>query len=301
VITLGSILLEIILQQGTGLIARMPEYAAKVQAAYTSVIARWDVLKELDPWNALGGANAVAQWAVGMLSQVLSVATLMLALFGGALNVVFVLFMALYIVIGGRVMRDYMLIFLPRQCQPQARRVVTDITARLGHRVVGEGVLRVIVGFGAGIGLGLIGVPGAGLLAVIWAIGELIPGIGPFISGVPTIVFGFLAGPETGIAAAIFTLVFSQIENNVLVPRVMGHAVKLNPLVVLLALLVGNELLGLAGALFSIPAAAAVAVLVDELHAARKRQLDSEILESETPRGAEPRTTLPNQATGADA
>jgi predicted PurR-regulated permease PerM len=191
--------------------------------------------------------------------------------------------MALYIVIGGNAMRDYLLIFLPHERQPQARRIVTDIAARLGHWVIGEFVLCVIVGLGAGIGLGLIGVPGAGMLAVIWAIGELIPGIGPFISGVPSIVLGFLAGPEVGVPATIFTIAWSQVENNILVPRVMGRAVKLNPLIVLLALLVGNELLGLAGALFSIPAAAAVAVIVDELHAARQRQLALEAAPASEP------------------
>jgi predicted PurR-regulated permease PerM len=151
------------------------------------------------------------------------------------------------------------------------------MSLRLGHWVAGELVLCLIVGFVAGLGLGLLGVPGAPLLGLVWAVAELIPGIGPFIAAVPSIVLGFAAGPETGVLATIFTLVFSQIENNVIVPRVMSHAVKLNPLVVLLALLVGNELLGLAGALFAIPAVAALAVIVDEIHSERLHDIEAEL------------------------
>jgi predicted PurR-regulated permease PerM len=78
--------------------------------------------------------------------------------------------------------------------------------------------------------------------------------------------------PTTGVLATLFSLIWSQLENNVLIPRVMGHTVKLNPLVTLVAVLVGKELLGLAGALFAIPMAAALAVVVDEWH--HERLLD---------------------------
>jgi len=76
------------------------------------------------------------------------------------------------------------------------------------------------------------------------------------------------------VLATIFAVVWSQLENNVLIPRVMGHTVKLNPVVVLVAVLVGAELLGVAGALFAIPMAAALAVVVDELH--HERLLDEQ-------------------------
>src|SRR5262249_15930753 len=124
----------------------------------------------------------------------------------------------------------------------------------------------VLVGLGAGLALGLLGVPGAVLLALIWAVCVLIPGIGPFLSAVRTILLGFAAGPTTGILATVFSVVWSQLENNVMIPGVMGHTVELNPLVVLVAVLVGYELLGIAGAFFAIPMAAALAVVVDELH-----------------------------------
>ena len=121
-------------------------------------------------------------------------------------------------------------------------------------------VLCFLVGLGAGVVLAPL------VLALVWAVGVVIPGIGPFISAVPTILLGFATDVTTGVLATIFAVVWSQLENNVFVPRVMGHTVKLNPLVVLIAMLIGKELLGWAGALFAIPLAAAFAVVVDELH-----------------------------------
>jgi len=111
---------------------------------------------------------------------------------------------------------------------------------------------------------------------MIWFIAEFLPGIGPFIAAVPSILLGFLAGPTTGVLATIFTLAWSQIESNVVTPRLMGKAVEINSLVILVALLVGNELLGLLGALFAIPAAAAIAVVVDELRQQRLEYLAAE-------------------------
>jgi predicted PurR-regulated permease PerM len=272
VVILTTILLRVIVTQGTLLAQRAPDYAAKVQEWYASAVARWSALQELDLWDMFGGTTALTQWLLGANGQVLNVAGLLLALFGGALNVIFVLFMALYLTVDGPSMRDYLLDFLPANRRERARRIIANISWRLGQWVVGQLIVCAIVGVGAALALALIGVPGAALQGLVWAVCVLIPGIGPFISAAPTILLGFAVGPGTGVVATVFAVVWSQLENNVIIPRVMDRAVKLNPLVVLVAVLVGYELLGLAGALFAIPIAAALAVVVDELH--QQRLLD---------------------------
>jgi predicted PurR-regulated permease PerM len=283
VIVVGTLLLQAVLTQATTLLQRAPEFALSAQDLYARAAERWTLLDQLDIIDLFGGASGLTQSMVGVLAQVLNVAGLLLALFGGALNVIFVLFMALYLTIGGRTMLEYLIVFVPSGRRPQAGRVIGHISERLGRWVLGEMELCTIIGVGAGIGLWLIGVPGAALLGLVWAVSELIPGIGPFVAAVPTILLGFTAGPTTGILATIFTVAWSQIENNVVVPRVMSRAVKLNPLVVLLALLAGNQLLGLAGALFAIPAAAALAVLVDELRHERLMAEQESGLQLDTP------------------
>lgn len=285
----GSILLRLTLDQATLLTQRAPELAAMLQVWHDYVVTRWSFLQEIDPWDVLGGTSALTQWLLDATRQVLNVAGLMLAFFGGALNVIFVLFMALYLTVDGAAMRDYLLDFLPVQRRDRARRIIANISWRLGQWVVGQLIVCVIVGLGAGVALGLMGVPGTPLLALIWAVCVVIPGIGPFLSAAPTILLGFVAGPTTGLLATVFAFVWSQLENNFFIPRVMGHAVKLNPLVVLVSVLVGYELLGIAGALFAIPLAAPLAVIVDELHQERLlAERNAELSPSTTPDRAGP-------------
>ena len=274
VLVIGTILVRATLSQAAALAVRAPELANQLQAWYQNVIGYSSVLQQLDLWDMLGGTSGLTQWLLGATQQILNAAGLLAAIFGGAINVIFVLFMALYLTVDGPSMRDYLVVFVPISRRERARRIVANITSRLGYWVVGQLVVCVIVGLGAGVGLALLGVPGAALQALIWAVCVLIPGIGPFISVAPTVLLGFSVGPTTGVLATVFAIVWSQLENNVLIPRVMDRAVKLNPLVVLVAVLVGNELLGLAGALFAIPLAAALAVFVDELH--QQRLLDEQ-------------------------
>jgi len=265
-LVLSAILVQALLEQGATLVQEVPRIAAKLQDWYTVLSARSTLLAELDPWTLLGGTRGISEWAISMLGNVLNAATLVFAIFGGAINVIFVLFVALYLTLDGSAICDYLLVFLPRSRRVQSRRLVGQISTRLGQWFVGEAIVCLIVGTGAAIAFGILGVPGAAFLGVLWAVAELIPGIGPFIAAIPSIALGFIGGFETGIAATVFTLIWSQIENNVIVPRVMGHAVKLNPLVVLVAVFTGYELIGLAGALFAVPVAASLAVIVDEFH-----------------------------------
>jgi predicted PurR-regulated permease PerM len=272
-LVVGSILVGAALDGTNTLIARAPQYAAEINAWLQYLQQSSPLLANLDVIDLFGGVSGLTQSAAGFLTQMLGAASVVLGIFGGVLNVLFILFMALYITVDGESMRDYAMVFLPLNQQPRAQRLATNISNRLSHWVVGQLLLAFIIGTVAGIGLGLLGVPGAPVLGLVWMVAEFIPGIGPFISAVPSIALGFLASPTTGLLAAVFSLAWSQIENNIITPRLMGRAVALNPLVVLLALLAGNELLGLVGALLAIPAAAALGVVVDELRGERLEAL----------------------------
>jgi predicted PurR-regulated permease PerM len=168
-------------------------------------------------------------------------------------------------------MRNYMVVFWPNDRQRQIGDMSNKMGARLGYWAIGQGELCLIIGGGAWLGLQLIGVPFAAMLGLIWALAEFVPGIGPFLSAIPSILLGFTVSPTIGVAAAVFSLVWSQVENNVITPRVMGNAVELHPLVILVALVAGAELLGAPGALLAIPVAATLAVVVDEIRLERVR------------------------------
>jgi predicted PurR-regulated permease PerM len=265
----GALTLHAIGNEGAVLLVKVPEFTSAVQAWIDTQVGTHPLLAQLGLGNLSGGLFTIEQGTLSILPQLLTAASLLVSVFGGAISVLFVLFMALYLSVDYNRMLAYLVVFVPEQRQPQARRVTRQIASRLGQWVSGQLLFSLLTGLGAWLGLAVSGVPGAALLGVIWAVAEFIPGIGPFISAVPSIALGFSAGPTSGLLATVFSVVWSQVANNVLMPRVMSRAVKLNPLVVLLALLVGSELLGLMGALISIPAAAALAVVIDELRAER--------------------------------
>jgi predicted PurR-regulated permease PerM len=120
----------------------------------------------------------------------------------------------------------------------------------------------VIMGVMAGIGFSVIGLPNPLLLALLAALGELIPMIGPLLGFAPAVVVALIVDPSLALIVVVYALVIQQIEGNVLVPRIMGHTVGVSPLTVVLGILIGSILYGLPGAFLAIPVAGAIQVIV---------------------------------------
>jgi predicted PurR-regulated permease PerM len=115
----------------------------------------------------------------------------------------------------------------------------------------------------------LIGLPYAAALALIAAVGELVPNLGPIIAAIPLVAVGFISSPTQGLLALAAAVLIQQLENNLIVPRVMSQAVDLHPVVVMLAILSGNELLGIPGALLAVPVTASLSVILEEIQLSR--------------------------------
>ena len=142
--------------------------------------------------------------------------------------------------------------------------VTNKVSAWLG----GQLLLGSIIGATTAIGLGLMGVPYFFVLALIAGIGEMIPMIGPMLSAIPAIAVAFTVSPGLALGVAVFFLVQQQLENAVLVPKVMGETVGLSAVTVILSLLIGGALLGFVGALLAVPTAAIIQVLFEEMYLA---------------------------------
>jgi len=108
---------------------------------------------------------------------------------------------------------------------------------------------------------------------VVAGIGEAVPIIGPFVTALPAVIVALTQSPLTALLTVVAYLVIQQLESNILAPNIMGKAVKLHPLAVVFALLVGGSLLGVIGAIVSVPLTAALSVILDEIRASRQRQV----------------------------
>jgi predicted PurR-regulated permease PerM len=135
----------------------------------------------------------------------------------------------------------------------ETEETVGEIEVSIGHWIKGQLFLMLVVGSAAFIGLTLLGVEYALALALIAGLLEIVPILGPIVSMVLASIVGFSDSFVKGMAViALFTLI-QQLENNLLVPKVMHKVSGFSPLVILIALLVGSTLLGIVGALMAIP------------------------------------------------
>jgi predicted PurR-regulated permease PerM len=273
VVVVGMLVLPPLIGEAEDLAARTPSYVANLQAWIQELPARYAFLPaDLDQTIA-SQLQAAALQVIGLLSQALVVVEVALGVLGGALNGIFVLILALYITADSRRILGYVLAFAPGERQPQAARVARRIGQRLGGWVRGQLLLSGIIGLMTLVGLSALGVRYAVLLAIIAAVGEAIPMIGPIISAVPAVAIAFTHSPLQGFLTIGLYLLIQQLENNLVVPRVMSRAVSLHPLAVMVALLAGSELMGVTGAILSVPVTAALSVIVDEMRRERLGRL----------------------------
>jgi predicted PurR-regulated permease PerM len=164
--------------------------------------------------------------------------------------------------------RDQAVTWLCRTLRPDnsesARRVFDRAELQMGSYVRGLVFLGFVIGVVTLIGLLVLRVPYAIVLAVIAGVLELLPTIGPILSAVPAVLAALTISPWLGLGVALLYLAIQQLENYILVPRVHQHSVGLPPLVILLAVLIGSTIGGIPGAILAVPVAALIALIVEE-------------------------------------
>jgi predicted PurR-regulated permease PerM len=277
VVFLGAVLLLVlgavtvvgtVAPDANALAASLPAYAIRLQLAADDFVA-----SNPDLAGALSGAlpslRDLLGGAVGLAGQAPRLVGLATGLFGGVLYLLFSLILALYMTIDGERIRRYLIGFLPSDRLDQALLITERIGVRLGAWARGEALLGVIIGGMTWLGATILGLPYAGALALVAGVGELVPNLGPIIAAVPLIAVGLLVSPTHGLLALVLAVVIQQLENNLIVPRVMSRAVDLHPVAVMLSILAGNELMGIPGALLAVPVVASLSVIVDEIQRER--------------------------------
>ena len=192
------------------------------------------------------------------------VANAVLGVVGGVFGLITALVLAFYLLVDSSSLILVFLRLFPREKRPQVndacRRVTNKISAWLG----GQLLLAGIIGSTAALGLFLMGVPFFWVLALVAAIGEMIPIVGPILSAVPAVAVALSVSPTLALGVIIFFVAQQQLENHLLVPKIMQRQVGISPVFVIIALLIGGSLLGVMGAILAVPTAAILQVLLEE-------------------------------------
>ncbi len=262
---IGLLVLPPLVAQGSALWAKLPTEFNRLQSFLIQhKLMTHRVTLEEAVQNAPSGAggNAAATVLIAISS-----------LIGGIFGLITILILTFYLLIEAGAMFEYLVRFAPA-----GRRADLAVASRQGVAKVSawlraQFILAGMMGTFSAIGLGLMGVPYYYVIALVAAIGEMIPIVGPVIGGVTAVAVAITVSPKLALIVGAYFLVLHQLEANVLVPKIMERSVGVSPVAVMVALLVGGSLMGLAGAILAIPTAALLSVIIEEIAAGQASRL----------------------------
>jgi predicted PurR-regulated permease PerM len=163
---------------------------------------------------------------------------------------------------GPRIIRS-LVSLLPTSQRERSRELLSTMETKVGAFVAGQAILCLIIGVMALVAYWLIGLPNFLVLAFIAGVMEAVPMVGPLLGAVPAALIALSISPIKLVWVIVASIAIQQLENNLLVPRVMRRAVGVNSFVSLLAIFAFGSLFGLAGAIMAIPLTAILQLLLE--------------------------------------
>lgn len=192
------------------------------------------------------------------------------SIFGGVVSFIFILVITFYMTLEKNAEERIVNLLVPDKYKKSILKLLKKLEDKIGLWARGQIVLMLIIGFLAFIGLYLLGINYALTLGLFAGITELIPYLGPVLGAIPAVFIAFIQSPYKALAVIIFYFIIQEIENNILVPKVMERAVGLNPIISIFAILIGAKLAGILGVLLSIPVATSLIVIIKEFYQKEK-------------------------------
>jgi len=219
-------------------------------------------------------AEAVQNAPEGASSNAVgTVLTALSNLVGGIFGFITILILSFYLLVEANAMFEYVARFIPPSRRGDVASAVREAVAKVSAWLRAQLMLAGVMGTFAAVGLFLMGVPYFYVLALVAAIGETIPIIGPIIGGVTAVIVSLSVSAQLALMVGVYFFVLHELEANVLVPKIMERRVGVSPVAVLVALLIGGSLWGIVGAILAIPTAAILSIIVDQIAADRDVRL----------------------------
>ena len=194
-----------------------------------------------------------------------------LGFFSSIFSVISVLVISFYLVVQQNAMRDFVKSLTPKTYHERINNVVDKVQHKLGNWLIGQISLMVVIFVMTFIGLSALGVENALVLALLAGLLEIVPYLGPFLAAVPAVILAVIQSPILAVAVIILYVVIQQLENYLLVPRIIGKSIGANPLVILIALLIGFRIAGVLGMLIAAPLVAVFTVVLEDYAGHRKQ------------------------------
>jgi predicted PurR-regulated permease PerM len=231
------------------------------------VPAAWQAtLSRLDGWGLGGVAREAAAALQAGSGSVANVGRIAVSVGSGFADFLLVLVAAIYIAAQPDLYWAGILKIVPKQGRSLVSDALRASSRGLRLWLLGRLVSMATVGFLTWIGLSVIGVPSAVSLALLAALLEFIPFLGPILAAVPAVLLAFAAGPEKAFATVTLFLIIQQLEGNVLEPLIQQRAVELPPVILLFGMVAGGVLFGPVGIILGAPLTVVLYILVKRLY-----------------------------------
>lgn len=222
-------------------------------------------------------ASEIPQGLQGILDQALSSAAAysvdlakrlvngIISFATGIVELVVVPVLTFYLLKDWELLREGFIDLVPVSLKTKSREVIGEMAAVVSGYIRGQVLVSVIVGVIVFAGVYLFRLEYPMVLGLLAGLTEMIPIVGPFIGAAPAVLLAYLVSPALAVKVAIFYILVQQIENHIIVPKVMGHSIDLHPIAIIISLLVGGQLFGILGMMVAVPAAALIKVLAKHL------------------------------------
>ena len=192
------------------------------------------------------------------------------SIFGGVFSFILILVLSFYFTVADTGVEDFLRITSPRRYQAYMLDLWARSQRKIGLWMQGQCLLGLIMGVLVYLGLTILGIKHALLLALLAAIFELIPVFGPTLAAVPAVAIGFVdGGATTGLLVIALYVILQQFENHLIYPLVVTKVVGVPPILVILGIIVGAKLAGFLGILLSVPVVAILQELVRDASSRR--------------------------------
>jgi predicted PurR-regulated permease PerM len=261
-------LVPLLVQQMSRLIVRTPDIANSANRLLIDAIAfldRRELLPGSDP-EAFGRElvtdlfNRAQSLTENLLRDLI---VFIPQVFNFGIILFAVLFVAAYLLVDVRKVKAAYLKAAPKRYRQDARDLWDAFGYSLSRYLGGLLFVAAVQGVLAGVALWILDVPFALLLGVWISITAIIPYLGAFLGAIPAVVLAFFQSPTTGVLAVVAYILIQQLEGNYLTPRIQGQVLHVHPILVLLAVIGGGQLAGLAGVIFAVPTLAVLRVFFD--------------------------------------
>lgn len=269
-IVLGVIALAIVppmMEQMRGVAENFGDYWKKVMTSYNAlheISARYGLATSFQ--NSINALNeALASSFAGLFSTVTGV-------FSGVISFFVMLVIAFFLVVEKNSISDLVNSLVPAKHRDYVGAMLSKMQVKVGHWMGGQLMLMLFIGILTYVGLAVMGIKFALLLAIIAGLLEVVPYIGPVVATIPAVFFAASSSPTKALLVLALYILIQRIENMVLVPKIMQKTTGLNPITVILALAIGFTVGGVAGGLLAVPVTAALNVFLADYLEKQGRQ-----------------------------